>query len=267
VKHSILAVVVSLFLVSCAGTMELQPQKDIYVPVAKVEGFSQETHVTARLESGKIPPGTEVRQAVWEHGRAKGMRTLLNKYLQDGTLFVPSKGQEFFSMPLTRVDLSHEPVQDMTTNDFRQVYSLSALFVPDKSLSGTVASMKESRTIGAMDDEVFIEFFTGDYLESPAYFLLATPAPFEEGTYYQVYGSGMIKQITGTKGLGEILEVRKEVSVGDMVFLLQIQGQALRMETAAQEAVITTVDAGPGEIVVEPMYEPLPLLEEPKELK
>jgi hypothetical protein len=267
VKHSILAVVVSLFLISCAGTRELQPQKDVFVPVAKVERFSQETNVTSRLESDKLPVGVEARQAVWDKALTQSMRTLLNMYLQDGTLFVPSKGQEFFTLPLTRTDLSREPVRDPLTNDFRQAYLFTAVFIPDRSLSGMVANMKGKRTIGAMDDELFIEFFTSDYLENSAYFLLASPAPFDEGTHYQVYGSGRVKQITGTKGLGEILEVRKEVSVGDLVFLLQVNGEALKMETASQESEITPNADGPDEIVVEPVLEVIPVVDEPKELK
>jgi hypothetical protein len=268
VKHSILAIVLAtLFLVSCAGTKELQPTKDVYVPVAKAERFSQESRLTMRLEPGKLPAGVEVSQAMWDMGLTKGMRVLLNKYLQDGTVFMPSKGQEFFSLPLTRVTLSEEPLRDHVTGDYRQGYLISARFVPDKSLSGTVVNMKGKRTIGAMDDEVFIQFATSDYLEAPAYFLLGSPAPFGDGSYYQVYGTGRIKQITGNMGLGEILEVRKEVSVGDLVFLLQIDGRTVAMELPANDAQATPGTDGPDEIVVEPALEVVPVVAEPKELK
>jgi hypothetical protein len=267
VKHSILAVMVSLFLISCAGTKELQPQKDIFIPVTKVERFTQETRITSRLEMDKVSVGQDVSDAVWEKGLEQGMRVLLNQFLQAGSLFVPSKGQEFFSLPLTRADLSREPIRDTLTNDYRQAYLLTALFVPDKALSGTVGNMKGKRTIGAMDDELFIEFSTGDYLEAPAYFLLASRAPFEGGEHYQVYGSGRVKQITGTKGLGEIHEVRKEVSVGDLVFLLQVTGESLKMDTVSQGAEITPVPDGPDEVVVEPVLEVTPVVAEPKEFK
>jgi hypothetical protein len=268
VKHSILAIVLAtLFLVSCAGTKELQPAKDVYVPVTKAERFNQESRIAMRIEAGKLPAGADVSQAMWDMGLTKGMRVVLNKYLLDGTIFVPSKGQEFFSLPLTRVTLSEEPIRDQVTGDYRQSYLISARFVPDKSLSGTVVNMKGKRTIGAMDDEVFIQFATSDYLESPAYFLIGSPAPFGDGAHYQVFGSGRIKQITGNMGLGEILEVRKEVSAGDLVFLLQIDGKTVAMELPASDAQATPGTDGPDEIVVEPALEVVPVVAEPKELK
>ncbi|MFP4070865.1 MAG: hypothetical protein ACLFTB_02350 [Desulfovibrionales bacterium] len=256
-------------LVSCAQkNTRVTDQSDPFMGMmGEPSEFPKEAEITAVLDPSIMDSGEEVKQAIWNRGLEKGMNKILNGYITDGIIFNPFQSDQILLVnPLVQSTLSNEPYKDPITGDYRQDFVLRTQFIPAQRLAGEVTSLGEKKTIGAFDDEIFIEFYS-DLAETPAYFLLAQKAPYEGENYYQVYGSGMLKQVINSKGLGMTLESKEEVEIGDLVFLLPVQGEALKMEQAQNAEAEAVDNDAPAEVVVEPANEPEPLVLEPKELK
>lgn len=245
--------------------MELPTEEQVISPMAEPVEFTKDTMVEAVVEEQTIPEGKVGSQMVWEKGLELGMDDIFMKYIDDAILFTPFASEKTnFVTPLIRREIGAKPVKDPVTGDFRQEFQLATRFVPEVRVGGVVNSLQYSRTLGAFDDEVFINFFT-DFPQAPAYFLIAEPTPHLGQVYYQVYGAGILKQVIGSDGLGMILKSRHEVEIGDLVFLMQVEAEALEMETAQNEPEET--ESAPDEIIVEPAFKPEPLIEEPGESK
>lgn len=255
-----------VFLASCA-TKDLS--KNLVDPLAKRQEFVNDITVTAILEQRNIPKDADIKALHWETGLEQGMKGVLNAFVKQHSIFTPFVDRgSLYVKPLIRSDLAAAPVLNSVTGDYENDYRLTGIFVPDIKLAGRVTGLTSKHTIGGAPDEIYLEFYSDEYLQSPCYFLIASTPSVPMGRTLQVFGSGKITQVTGKLAQGTILETTKEVEEGDVIFLVQTKGETLSKDKPVEKpkpAKEEEVKAGPDEVVVEPATEPEPIAEEQKQ--
>lgn len=255
-----------VFLASCA-TKDLS--KNLVDPLARRQEFLNDFTVTAILEQRNIPKDADIKSFHWEAGLEQGMKGVLNAFVKQHSIFTPFVDRgSLYVKPLIRSDLAAAPVLNPVTGDYENDYRLTGTFVPDIKLAGRVSGLTARHTIGGATGEIYLEFYSDEYLQSPCYFLIASSPAIPMGRTLQVFGSGKITQILGKRGQGIILETTKEVEEGNVVVLIQVKGETLSKDKPVEKPKPTKeeeVKAGPDEVVVEPATEPEPIAEEQKQ--
>lgn len=255
-----------VFLASCA-TKDLS--KDLADPVAKRQEFVNDITITAVLEQRNIPKDSDLKALHWEAGLETGMKGVLNAFVKQHPIFAPFVDRgSLYVKPLIRSDLYAAPTLNAVTGDYENDYRITGTFVPDIKLAGRVTGLTAKHTIGGANDEVYLQFHSEEYLQSPSYFLIASLPPVPQGRNLQVFGSGKITQIVGKRGQGIILETTKEVEEGDAIFLVQVKGETLSKGQPIEKPKPVKeedVRSGPDEVVVEPATEPESIAEEQKQ--
>lgn len=236
-------------------------EKGHQIPVqsAKYIEENRETQVKVFVNPEEIPQGRSPGSLLSEKAEKKGMKKIMNHWIEKGYLFQCSNQTVYDNdkSDLLIHDGEFEPKKDKMTNIFFQEFDIKVSFVPVKQLAGKILELKSNRTFAGQGEPVINYLFEITPDDSGAYFLVARTEHLDDINYFKVIGSGKIYHTTDQIGQGIFLETYQEIMQKDYIFMLLVEIRPLK--NTAQKGVEKTKQSSMGseveEVIVEPKQE------------
>ncbi|MFW5932351.1 MAG: hypothetical protein ACOCSI_04540 [Desulfohalobiaceae bacterium] len=243
---------VALTCVLLAFSCQAQQEQQVASPFQQKspKEYQHSAQVRVMVHPEQIPEGDSAQELLWSRAEEAGMTRIMNHWISQRLLLEPAKGQSGFgTQNFLQSSGDLEPSQDEQTGIYTQEFVLESNFVPVEQVSGKIVNLENQHTIGGQFQHISIELQDAVPDQEGAYFLVATRAEEENQGRYRLLGGGKIHHVLGSTAQGVLMETRKEVRSGDLIFLLKTR---LRPAAAEKEEQERTGLPDREQVVVEP---------------
>lgn len=246
------------FVAACA---QKGAEMDSVFQDVRSETLEQSAQVEVTLGQEKLELGKSPEEQLWERAEEKGVRQAVNPWIKKGYLISPSSAnvlEEGFSDFLVRKEEFEAEAKEIT-----QVYSkrfdVRVTLTPVRQVAGKITGIEADRSMAAgnFQVELGLEQLTPD--ENGAYFVVVQMDTAPEGSEKgKIVGSGHIYRTLDSKAQAELMETKREVQTGDLVFLLRTEVSPVtpeKKEEEQEEPEEVETEPSQPEVMVEPKKE------------
>ena len=227
-------------------------------PAADFKSSTLETSLEADVDELDIPYGGNPEQPLLAEAESKGMKTIFEDWLNRGFLFQLNDCPKARHSEYTFIQAEGQFSADLDkiTGNYSQSFTVRANFRACRHLSGEILRLDEGKTMTAPYKHIIIRLNGVIPEEQEPYFLIARQEEVRGLPILRLIGGGKVKDFLGQLASGEILRVRKEIKVGDTIFLVQVRIQPLTAPETPSEIPEETFTPEVDEVMVQPKMEP-----------
>ncbi|MDQ7031686.1 MAG: hypothetical protein Q9M37_03070 [Desulfonauticus sp.] len=264
-QKKLMIILAILVLFGCAKKEELIQKDLIFTHSNSCQSFSTSTEITVTIS--KKDYVKENKDFFWKKALQEGLNKINRLILKQYLILQPVESNLHIESSLLKKIGQLNPIYDPYVTEYKQKFKIKFKLLPDITLAGRVVSLKENTYAIGENELCYINFFKNDIglneLKN-SYFFVGKFSP--EQQIVNIIGMGKILQVITQKrnnsnkllAEGEMLELQREVEVGDLIFLPIVTVEAINPPM---------LKANPlqSEVVVQPKLLPEPDL--PKETK
>ncbi|MCF8085894.1 MAG: hypothetical protein K9J48_03270, partial [Desulfohalobiaceae bacterium] len=195
----------------------------------------------------------------WERAEEKGVREAVNPWIQKGYLIRPSganvldEGFSDFHVRKKEFDVEAEEI----TKVYSKRFEVQVTLAPVEQVSGEITSIESKRSMAAGNYQVMLELNQLVPDEQGAYFVVVKmDTALDDPEKGQIMGSGHIYRTIGNRAQGVLMETKREIQAGDLVFLLRTEVTPVAPEKEEEEPDKVEEEPDQPEVMVEPKKEP-----------
>lgn len=224
------------------------------------ETLQRSVQVQVDLGQEKLELGKSPEKQLWERAEEKGVRKAVNPWIRKGYLIRPSGAnvldEDFSDFHVRKGEF------DVEAKEITQVYSkrfdVQVTLTPVEQVSGEITSIEAKRSMAAGNFQVMLELNQLVPDEQGGYFVVVKmDTALEDPEKGQIVGSGHIFRTLDNKAQGTLMESKREIQKGDLVFLLRtkITPVAPEKEEEPEEVQKEPEQPEQPEVMVEPKKE------------
>jgi len=225
------------------------------VPAEKLQ---QSVQVEVTLGQEKLELGKSPEKQLWERAEEKGVRQAVNPWIREGYLIRPSganvldEGFSDFHVRKGEFDVEAKEITQVYSKRFDVQVSLT----PVEQVSGKVISIEANRSMAAGNYKVILELNQLTPDKQGAYFVVVKrDTALEDPDKGQIMGSGRIYRTLDTRAQANLMETKREIEKGDLVFLLRTEITPVAAEKEEEEPEEVEEESEQPEVMVEPKKE------------
>jgi hypothetical protein len=245
------------FVAACA---QPKGERETLFQDTRSETLQRTVQVQVTLGQEKLELGKSPEEQLWERAEMKGVRKAVNPWINKGYLIRPSGAnvlEEAFSDFHVR-----KGTFDVQPKEITQVYSkrfdVRVTLNPVEQVSGMVTAIEAKRSMAAGNFQVMLQLTRLVPDEQGAYFVIVQKGTaLQDPEQGQLVGSGHIYRTLGNKAQATLMESKREIQKGDLVFLLrtEITPVATEKEEEPDEVQKEPKQPEQPEVMVEPKKE------------
>ncbi|MCF8030894.1 MAG: hypothetical protein K9K39_08370 [Desulfohalobiaceae bacterium] len=261
----IIILCLGLFVAACA---QQGAQEGMFQDLSP-ETLKQSTQIEVTLDQEELEMGKTPEKQLWEKGKKNGVREAVNPWIKKGYLIRPSRANVLdagFSDFIV-----HGKEFEAQEKEITQVYSkrfdVQVTLTPVRQVSGKITGIEAKREMAAENFNVSLELNDLTPDERGAFFVIVQmDTALEDSEMGMIVGSGYIYRCQGQKAQGVLMETKREIRAGNLVFLLRTEIDPVSVEKKEPEKVEEEEEPEEPEVMVEPKKEKKgpELPEEPK---
>ena len=247
----------AFFVLACAPQ---SAEKATVFQDVRSETLQQSAQVQASLGQEKLELGKSPEEQLWELAEQKGVRMAVNPWIEKGYLIRPSTAnvleEGFSDFHVRKGDFDVEAKE--ITRVYSKRFDVQASLAPVEQVSGKVTAIEAKRSMAAGNFRVILELNQLVPDEQGAYFVIVKmDTALDDPDQGSIVGSGHIYRTLGRKAQATLLDSKREIQKGDLVFLLrtEITPVGTEEEEEPQEVEPEPEQPQQPEVMVEPKKE------------
>lgn len=246
------------FVVACA---QKGAERATFFQDVPAEKLQRSVRVQVTLGQEKLELGKSPEKQLWELAEEKGVREAVNPWIRQGYLIRPS-GANVLDAGFSDFNVRKGEFE-VEAKEITQVYSkrfdVQVSLTPVEQVSGKVTSIEANRDMAAGNYEVMLELRQLTPDKQGAYFVVVKKGiALEDPDKGQIMGSGRIFRTLDTRAQATLMESKREIEKGDLVFLLRTEitpVAAEKEQEEPEEVEKEPEDTQQPEVMVEPKKE------------
>ena len=261
----IIILCLGLFVAACA---QQGAQEKMFQDLSP-ETLKQSTQIGVTLGQEELEMDKTPEKQLWEKGEREGVREAVNPWIRKGYLIRPSRANVLDS---TFSDfIVHGKEFEAKEKEITQVYTkrfdVQVALTPVRQVSGKITGIEANRDMAAENFNVSLKLDDLTPDERGAFFVIVQmDTALEDSDMGMIVGSGYIYRTQGRQAQGVLMETKREIRAGNLVFLLRTEIDPVSVEKEEPEKVEEEEEPEQPEVMVEPKKEKKgpELPEEPK---
>jgi hypothetical protein len=224
------------------------------------ETLQRSAQVKVTLGQEKLELGKSPEEQLWKRAERKGVRKAVQPWIEKGYLIRPSRANvldEGFSRFHKRKGEFAAQAEEIT-QVFSKRFDIRVTLTPVKQLSGTIASIEADRNMAAANFQVGLELEELTPDKNGAYFIVVQmDTALEDSEQGKIVASGHIYRTLDNKAQAQLLDSKREIQPGDLVFLLRTEVSPVSTQKDEEKEESEEVETQPSkpEVMVEPKKE------------